>query len=54
MVVALNKTLNDVADTGVHEALKKYNNINGTSYKDVQILAGQDNHYSVKKNAGEI
>lgn len=54
IMVARNKTLNDASDDGIYDALQKYNEINGTSYKDIQILSWEDNHYSIQKNAGDV
>lgn len=55
MMVARNTTLgNDgdgVAENGIQWALEKYNQINGTSYTDVELFVWEDNHYSIEKLA---
>ena len=54
MTVARNKVLRNVSDYGIEDSLKIYNSLHGANYQDVIILWGEDNHYSVAKNAAEL
>lgn len=58
MLVARNLTLSNdwdwVAENWIHDSLIRFNELNGTDYKDVVLFVWEDNHYSIDKIASYV